>query len=278
VPETRDSLNDLQGLLIDTPSGSHVRLDQVADVRVAPALNVIKREGAQRRIGISAGIEGRSLNAVNQDVAAYLKTLKLPLEHHAQLVGDASERQVGNQRFLLIAIVVMISVFFLMQAALNSWRLAAIVLLSLPSALAGGMLAMLVGGSAIGFGTLAGLMLVFMVAVRNIILQIKHYQHRQWTMGEDFDAAMVRRGAGERFGPILATAVATLAAVLPWIVVGSIPGNEIMRHLAIVVAGGLVTSTLVSLLVIPTLYWHFGYCRQPELLDLDLRPEPQASI
>lgn len=275
--DKRDSLTDIRELLIDTPAGGHVRLEEVADVRIAPALTVIRREAVQRVISVNAGVEGRSLSSVNQEVKRYLQGVDFPLEHHAELIGESPERQAEKWRILIVSIAVVIGILFLMQAAFGRWRLAVLAFLILPAALVGGVMAIYASGGVIFLGSLAGLFLVLGIASRNIIMQIRHYQHLQWAEGEDFGSELIRRGAGERFGPILATAVATGLALLPWVIVGNIPGNEIIHPMAITVLGGLVTSTLISLLVLPTLYLHFGSNSEPETMGLELGTELQVS-
>ncbi|MFQ6031056.1 MAG: efflux RND transporter permease subunit, partial [Dehalococcoidia bacterium] len=209
VPETRDSVSDIRELLIDTPSGDHIRLHQVADVRIEPALDVIKREAVQRRVNVSAEVQGRSLGSVNRDVEALIQGVDFPIEHHAALVGESMERQDTQRRLLILGLSALVGVFFLLQAAFGSWRLALLASVTLPAALLGGVVAIWVDGGVIQLGSLAGLLLVLGVGVRNGVIQIRHYQRLQWVDGGEFCTELVRRGAGERLGPILATAAVT---------------------------------------------------------------------
>ncbi|HEY3001710.1 MAG TPA: efflux RND transporter permease subunit, partial [Kribbellaceae bacterium] len=149
-------------------------------------------------------------------------------------------------------------ILLLLVAAFGSWRLAALFFLSLPMALVGGVLAAWLGGGVISIGSLVGFLTVFGIAARNGILLINHYQHLEREEGEPFGPELVIRGARERLSPILMTALATGLAILPLVVTGDIPGHEIEHPMAVVIVGGLATSTLFSLLVIPSLYLRFG--------------------
>jgi len=133
----------------------------------------------------------------------------------------------------------------------------------LPMALVGGVLAAWIGGGVISLGSLVGFFTVMGIAARNGILLINHYQHLERYEGETFGPALVLRGARERLSPILMTALATGLAVVPLVIAGEIPGHEIEHPLAIVILGGLFTSTLLNLFVVPSLYLRFGRRRDP---------------
>jgi len=129
---------------------------------------------------------------------------------------------------------------------------------TLPSALVGGVLAAYLGGGMLSLGSLVGFLTVFGIAARNGILLINHYQHLEQFEDETFGAALVLRGARERLSPILMTALATGLALVPLVIAGDIPGHEIEHPMAIVILGGLVTSTLLNLFVVPAIYLRFG--------------------
>jgi Cu/Ag efflux pump CusA len=130
--------------------------------------------------------------------------------------------------------------------------------LTLPSALVGGLLAAYFTGGVISLGSLVGFLTVFGIAARNEIMLVSHYQHLERNEGETFGPAMALRGARERLSPILMTALATGLALVPLVVSGEIPGHEIEYPMAIVILGGLTTSTLLNLFVVPSLYLRFG--------------------
>ena len=151
-----------------------------------------------------------------------------------------------------------IAIFLLLQAAFGSLRLAALVFVLLPISLVGGVLAVKLGSGILSLGSLVGFLTVFGIAARNGILMISHFQHLEREEGVPFGPDLVLRGAKERLAPIMMTALATGLAIVPLAYAGSIPGHEIEHPMAIVILGGLITSTLVNLFVTPSLYLRFG--------------------
>jgi CzcA family heavy metal efflux pump len=263
TPETRTSLTSIRNLPIRTPSGRTVRLDEVANVRIGPAPNIIKRENVSRRIDVGANIEGRDLGSIIQDVENRIEQVELPPGYRLELIGESAERKAAARKLRLLALAAAAMIFLLLQAAFGSWRLATVAFVTLPTALVGGLLAAYATGGVISLGSLVGFLTVFGIAARNGILMINHFQHLEREEGESFGPALVMRGAKERLTPILMTACATGFALVPLAVVGDIPGHEIEHPMAIVILGGLVTSTLLNLFLIPTLYLRFGKPRAP---------------
>ena len=156
------------------------------------------------------------------------------------------------------AAIAAIGIFVLLQASFGSARLAALLFLTLPSALVGGVLAAYFGSGIISLGSLVGFLTVFGIAARNGIMMINHFLHLEQHEGEAFGPELVIRGARERLAPILMTATTTGLALMPLVIAGDIPGQEIELPMAIVILGGLVTSTLLNLFVVPSLYLRFG--------------------
>jgi len=261
TPEARQSLTDIEAMPIDTPIGGQVPLGKVASVRIAPTPNVISHEGLTRRIDVDANVRGRDLGSVVSDVEAALRRIEFPREYHPELLGEYAERQAAQGRLLLFAVAALIGVWLLLQAAFGSTRLATLSFLTLPSALVGGVLAAFVGGGVVSLGSLVGFFTVLGIAARNGIMMINHFQHLERTEGETFGPALVVRGARERLSPILMTALATGLALVPLAIAGDLPGHEIEHPLAVVVLGGLITSTLLNLFVVPSLYLRFGKSR-----------------
>jgi CzcA family heavy metal efflux pump len=258
TPQTRHSLSSIRDLLIDTPNGGQVRLGDVAEVRIVPTLNLIQHETVSRRIDVSLSVRGRDPGTVVRDVQQRLSAIKFPLEYHAAVLGEYQERQAGQRNLLIFGIACAIGVFLLLQAAFGSWRLASLAFFTLPSALLGGVLAAFATGGAISLASLVGLLAVFGIVVRNSIMLIKHYQRLEQHEGESFGPKLVLRGARERLAPILMTALAAGLALVPLVIFGDIPGQEIARPMAIVILGGLVTSTVLNLFVVPALYLRFA--------------------
>ena len=262
TPETRNSVTSMRQLPIDTPGGDQIPLEQVADVRVAPTPNAIEREGQSRRIDVGGNVEGRDLGSVVSDVEAQLEGVQLPRGYHIEVLGESTELAAAQKDLLTYGLAAALLILFLLQASFGSMRLALLLFLTLPMALVGGILAVWLGDGILSLGSLIGFLTVFGIAARNGILMISHFQHLEREEGETFGPALVLRGANERLAPILMTALATGLALVPLAVAGSIPGHEIEHPMAIVILGGLITSTLLNLFVLPSLYLRFGKSRR----------------
>lgn len=261
LPSSRTSVESISEFLIDTPYGGRVRLGEVADVQLVPAPNKIKRENASRRIDIHANVKGRDLGSVADEVEDRLEKVKFPVGYYPHLLGEYKERQAAQQNLLRYSIGFAIAIFIILQVSLRNWRLASLIYLALPAALIGGLLATFMADRVISLGSLVGMITVLGIAARNGILLIQHYRHIEQVEGEPFGLSLVLRGASERLSPILMTTLCAGLALLPLIVPGSIPGHEIEHPMAVVILGGLVTSTLLTLFVVPILYLRFGAIR-----------------
>ena len=258
VPEARSSLTSIRNLLIDNPSGGHIHLSDVADVEIKPTSNVIKRENLKRRIDVGANVRDRDLGEVADDVEETLAGIYFPKEYYPELIGEYAERQKVQQRLLIFSILAMVGIFFLLHTSFQNTKLAILSFLLLPTALVGGIIAAYLGDGIISLGSLVGFLTVLGIAARNGILMINHFQHLEKYEGETFGPSLVLRGAKERLAPILMTASTTGLALIPLVVAGNIPGHEIELPMAIVILGGLVTSTLLNLFIMPSLYLQFG--------------------
>jgi len=272
IPEKRQDLTDVRELLIGTPNG-HVRLGDVADVRIAPAPIVINREAISPYLDVTFTVQGRDVSAVTGDVQTALKNFAFPLEYHAVVASESVAQQTAQQRLLLAIVVAAIGIFLLLQASSDSWRLAAATFVALLAALAGGALMALVSGGPRALGTLFGMLAVLGIAARNCVLLISHCRRLEQE-GEAFGPGLVRRGSQERLAPMMMTALTTGLALAPFVIFGNIPGLEVVRPMALVILGGLITSTLINLFVIPALYLRFGARLEPETSSLPLSTQP----
>jgi len=258
TPATRSSLTDLRRLPLDTPDGGHIALGDVASVRIQPTPNSIEREGDSRRIDVEASVEGRDLGSVVHDVQDAVDGVRFPLGYHAELLGEYAERQSAQGKLLLYALVAIAVVFLLLRIALHTWRLAWLAFLDLPIALAGGVIATYLAGAQVSLGSLVGFFTVLGIAARTGIMMINHFQHLEKYEGMTFGPELVLRGARERLSPIMMTALATGLAVIPLVIAGDLPGHEIEHPMAIVIVGGLITSTFRNLFIVPALYLRWG--------------------
>jgi CzcA family heavy metal efflux pump len=260
TPATRQNLTSIRELLLDldTPGGGQVPLEEVAQVRLAPAASVIYRENDSRRIDITADARGRDIGAVARDVEQRLQQVEFPLGYHAEVLGEYAELKAAQQHILIAALVAVIGILFLLQMSFQNWRLAIFTFFTVPWALVGGVLAMFISGGVIQLGSLIGLLTILGIATRNGIMMISHFQHLEEEEGEPFGPGLVLRGAKERLAPILMTALTTGLALVPLVIAGNIPGQEIEYPMALVILGGLATSTVLNLFIVPTLYLVFG--------------------
>lgn len=258
VPAARDSVEAVRNLRIDTPTGSRVRVGDVASVAIRPNPNSIEREGGSRRLDVGTNVAGRDLGSVVSDLQTELATVDFPRGYHAEVLGEYEERQQAQSRLLVTGGIALALILLLLQASLGSWRPTLLVFLTLPFALIGGVIATWGTGGVLSIGSLVGFFTVFGIAARNGILLINHAQHLERVEGEPFGVEMVIRAARERLAPILMTSLATGLALVPLVVLGDRPGHEIEYPLAVVILGGLLTSTLLNLFLTPVLFLRFA--------------------
>jgi len=269
TPGIRQNLSDVRDLLIDTPTGEHVRLGDVADVRVAPNPTVIRHEAVSNYLDVTASVAGRDVGSVVDDVESAIQGVNFPLEHHAEIRGAFASEQSSRSRFLAIAIAGAIAIFLLLQAAFTSWRLAILVFATLPLVLAGGLVAALIAGGTLTLGSFAGLAAVLGIAARNSVLMTREYQRRERD-GQSFGEEIVIGGTRERFASVITTALATIAALVPLVFAGDVAGMEIARPMAIAMIGGLITSTVLALFVMPSIYLRHGFVARRDDVVEDL--------
>ncbi|MDQ4137933.1 MAG: efflux RND transporter permease subunit, partial [Actinomycetota bacterium] len=256
--EVRSDVSAIRNLPIDTPSGDVIPLSAVADVSLQATPNTIERANNSRRIDIEANVEEGKLASVVAAMEESLREIDMPPGFHAEIIGEYEEREAATNRLLLLAVGAVIVIYLLLQAAFASWRLATLILLTLPVALVGGVVAAFVTGAVLSLGSIVGFLTVMGIAARNSILLINHCQHLERYEGETFGRQLVMRGAAERLSPILMTTLATGLALVPLVVMGEVPGHEIEHPMAVVILGGLLTSTLLNLFVLPSLYLRFA--------------------
>jgi CzcA family heavy metal efflux pump len=276
VPELRTSLTSIRDLLIDTPDGSQVRLADVAAVRIAPAPSVINREGVFRYVDVGLSIKGRDVGAVIGDVDGAIKSVGFPLEYRAEVLAGAAELQAAQLRLWAVAIAAAIGIVLLLQAAFGSWRLAFLAFITLPAALVGGALGAVLSGNPISLGSIVGLLAVLGLAARTGLILISRFQQLEREEGGTFGAELVLRGARERLGPILITAVASGLFLAP-MAIADVTGFELLHPMALVVLGGLIASALVSLFIVPALYLLSGPSAEADTSSPLMAEQPSLS-
>ncbi len=269
VPELRQSLSSIRELPIRAADGSYVRLGDVARVEVGASPSVIKREGVFRYVDVGATLSGRDLGAVLRDVDSRVAGIEFPFEYRAEVLGAAVDRQATLMRVLAVAAAAVIGILLIFQAAFMSWRRAVVLLVTLPAAMMGAAIGALLTGGLVSIGVVAGSVAVLTFAVRHGILMVDRYQHLEREPGAAFDPELILNGAQDRLAPVLTTAVVVALAVAPFVVLGSAPGLEILRTMAVVVVGGLASSTLFALFVVPAVIFWTGPSS-----ELEWEPQP----
>lgn len=256
--DTRTDLTAIQMLPIDIQNGTQVRLKDVADVRVVSAPNEVKRENTSRRLDVTCNVSGRDLGSVAREVEEKVKVIPFDREYHPEFLGEYQARQESTRRLYALAGLALVGIVLLLFVDFGSWRPTLLVAFTIPFALVGGVAAVSFTTGVVSLGSMVGFVTVLGIAARNGIMLVSHFRHLETDEGVPFGVGLILRGAEERLAPILMTALATGLALLPLAITGNKPGQEIEYPLAVVILGGLITSTLLNLFLLPPLYSLFG--------------------
>jgi Cu/Ag efflux pump CusA len=231
----------------------------LADVRREQGPNMILRENVQRRIVISCNVAGRDLGSVVDDIkSAIAQSGPMPAGYRVEYGGQFESQQSASRRLLVLGIAVIAGLFMLLVLALGRSDDALLVMLNLPLALIGGVAGVFLSGGVLSVASMIGFITLFGIATRNGIMLISHVHHLMEVEGVTPFREAVERGAHERIVPILMTAMAAGLALIPLALGGGKTGSEIQTPMAIVILCGLITSTLLNMIVVPTLYLRFG--------------------
>jgi len=258
----RSDIERLRGLLIDTPLGGAVPLAQVADVRKALGPNAINREDAMRRIVISANVGGssrRALDAIVADIQTTLtQSLSMESGYFISYEGQFQSQQAAARLIGILAMLTLAAIFLLLYSHFRSAMIVAQVLLNVPLSFVGALALTYWTLGTISVATLVGLITLAGIATRNTIMMISHYLHLMQHEGETFGPQMILRGSLERLVPVTMTALAAGLALIPLALAAHEPGKEILYPVAIVILGGLLSSTLLDMAVTPAVFLKFG--------------------
>ena len=272
APAVRHTPSNVADLMLDVPGGGHVRLGDVASVEIGPYPTVIRHDNVSRSLDVTASVHGRNLANVVDEVRARVRAMAMPLEFHAEVHSDTLQERGQFWRVGGAALAAALAIFLLLQAAFSSWRLAALIFLLLPLSTVGGVLTASFVGGVRALGALMGLLAVFGIAARNAVLLIGDLGRKAPT-----DAGLAERIIRDRAGSIVLSALTVIAAVLPFLFLGRVAGTEALFPFAVVVIGGLVTSTLVALFVVPVLYVRFSPGRSPRPNPAEFEPTADLS-
>ena len=266
-PAVRNNIHALRDLMIQAPAassssgsgaGAPVRLGDIADIAIVPAPNEVKRENGQRRLDVTMNVSGADLGTVARAVDTAVANVPFATGYHPQVLGEYAALKESRQRLWTTGVMCLVGILLLVWVEFRSRRITALVGVSLPFALVGGVAAVALTGGVLSLGSLVGFVTVIGIAARNGIMLLSHYQHLQRHEGIAFGRELVLRGAEERLVPILMTAACAGLALVPLIVAGNAPGHEIEHPMAIVILGGLISSTALNLLLLPALYARYG--------------------
>jgi CzcA family heavy metal efflux pump len=257
-PEWRNEPEQLRNLYIDSRSGQRIPLHYIADIRQASGPNTILRENTRRRFVVSINPTTSNLNAaVEQLQRDVTGNVILPEGYTVSFEGEYQAQQDAKQRILIMSGIVLFVVIMLLYGYFRSAPLVLLVLTNLPISLVGGILLTRWTLDNISIATLVGFIAVSGISARNTIMLLSHYLHLMKHEGESFTRRMVERGTRERLVPILMTGLSAGIALIPLVFAANEPGKEILNPVAIVIVGGLISSTLLGLLVTPALFYSF---------------------
>jgi len=255
--QNRGNLERIRNALFDTPVGPKVPLSQLAEVVYEKGPNTISRENVQRKIVVQANVSGRDLRSVIDDIRTRLdKNVSFPQGYYIEYGGQFESEQAATRLLTLLSLVSIAAIFLILYMEFRAFRPALFIMVNLPLALIGGIWAVFFTSGIISVASLVGFITLFGIATRNGILMIAHYQHLL-AEGKPFREAIVQ-GSLERLNPILMTALAAGLGLIPLALGGGEPGKEIQTPMAQVILGGLLSSTALNMIVVPSLFYKFG--------------------
>ena len=262
---------DLAGLLLDTPAG-RVPLSSFATVDEGDGPNQIGRENGRRRIVVYANTDGRDMAQVVHDIRAQMTRLALPQGYFISLEGQFQAQEQATRLIAGLSLLSLTLMFLVLYSRYQSGTLALVIMANIPFALVGSVVAMWVADLPLSVATLVGFITLTGIATRNGILKISHYINLCRLEGETFGQAMIVRGSLERLTPVLMTALVAAFALLPLLMSADAPGKEILHPVAVVIFGGLISSTLLDTVLTPLLYARFGRQATADLVGQDEHP------
>ena len=259
APELREQPEAIGALLIKTQDGSLIRLDQVAEIRYTASRYNILHQGAQRRQSVTCNVLNRDMDAFMRELKEkVLKEIPVSAASYPEFTGAAVEQAAAREELILHALLAGVGVLIFIYIAIGSVRNTSLALINLPFALVGGIIAVLITDATLSVGSIVGFVTLFGITVRNSIMLLSHYRYLVQVEGKQWTLETVILGAQERLPSILMTALVTALAMLPIAFNSDNPGREIMGPMAAIIIGGLVSSTVLNLLLLPGMLLHYG--------------------
>jgi CzcA family heavy metal efflux pump len=257
LPDNQRSPQDLARTLIDTPAG-RIPVSSIATVEETDGPNQIGRENGRRRIIVYANTDGGDMGRVIKDIRSIIDKTPLPSGNFVSLEGQFQAQEQATRLIAGLSLVSLVMMFLVLYSRYQSVVLAGIIMANIPLALIGAVVAMWIAGVSLSVASMVGFITLTGIATRNGILKISHYINLCKFEGESFSQAMIVRGSLERLTPVLMTALVAAFALTPLLLAADAPGKEILHPVAVVIFGGLVSSTLLDTLLTPVLFWLFG--------------------
>ena len=255
----RANLDQIKNTPIATASGALIPLHQIASVVLENSINAINHENTQRRIVVSANVQGRDLGSTVEDMREAVKNnLELPQGYYIEWGGQFESQQSASRLITILSLFSFAGIFLVLFSHFKSWQLALQIMLNIPLALIGSVVAVMLTGGVFSIATLVGFITLTGIASRNGIMMISHYIHLVEHEGEKFNDQMIIRGSQERLVPVLMTALVAALALIPLTMDATAPGKEILYPVATVILGGLISSTLLDIIVTPVIFKRFG--------------------
>ena len=255
----RSNIENIRSTQIALPNGSLIPLSQIAAIEMENGVNSVSHENTQRRIVVSANVQGRDLGTTVKEMQQKVKEqLKLPQGYYLQWGGQFESQQSASKLISLLSIFSLLGIFLVLYSHFKSSRIVFQIMLNIPLALIGSVIAVMLTGGVFSIATMVGFITLTGIASRNGIMMISHYIHLVQHEGETFSDSMIIRGSLERLVPVLMTALVAALALIPLTMDATAPGKEILYPVATVILGGLISSTLLDMIVTPVVFKQFG--------------------
>ena len=259
IAEDRENLENIRNTQIHTPEGLLIPLESIAHIEYEKGINSVSHENGQRRIVVSANVQERDLGGTVAEMQQKIgEQVKMPQGYFLQFGGQFEAQKEASRLIGILSLFVLLGIFLVLYAHFRSWRIVLQVMLNIPLALVGSVIAVWLTGGTFSVATLVGFITLTGIASRNGIMMISHYLHLMEHEGEQFDKQMIVRGSLERLVPVLMTALVAALALIPLTLDPQAAGKEILYPVATVILGGLLSSTLLDMIVTPTVFWVWG--------------------
>jgi HME family heavy-metal exporter len=259
VPDDRENLENLRKTQIHTPDGTLIPLESIAKIEYEKGVNSVSHENGQRRIVVSCNVQNRDLGSTVKEIQQAIgEKVRLPQGYFVEFGGQFEAQKEASRLIGILSVFAFLGIFIVLFSHFRSWRIVLQIMLNIPLALVGSVAAVWLTGGTFSVATLVGFITLTGIASRNGIMMISHYLHLIEHEGEQFSKEMVVRGSLERLVPVLMTALVAALALIPLTLDAQAAGKEILYPVATVILGGLLSSTLLDMIVTPTVFWAWG--------------------